>query len=332
MKKTKQTIFALILAGLLSPILALATAPIVLTDNAVNITFDTADLNGQLTDLGRYANGFYNQAQVWFEYGKTVSYGYQGNTRTIAGKDSFTEKLTGLSACTTYHFRAGAKNESETAYGADRVFTTPCQVAVAVKVEAQNITAGDGAYHSQVSAKPDDTISFKITIESIGATKAANISVKNVLPKNVAYLAGLTIAGVSDGRDITKEAIVIGDLAPKESKTIIFSAKMGASAGLPTGANTLLNTAIVYTTDSAVSASCSVVAVGTGVGVPTAVNTGVGTDILYSVILPLMIAFCVVFLFKSQIIGIDKLATARKAQVDNFRVLRKLNKLIQKRR
>ncbi len=325
------------------PLMAMATAPVVLTYNASEVTFNTAKINGEITDHGRYDTGYYNQSQIWFEYGKTVAYGSKTQSRTIASINSFTESLTGLSDCSTYHFRAVAQNASETAYGIDKVFTTNCQVQAKVVATSQNITKG-GAYTEKTTVNEGDEVSIQIIIESTGAATAKNVSLKVVLPKGVVYNNGLTIAGVSDGRNITTETISLGDLAPQASKTIIFKAKAGPALNLPTGLNTLIGTALVYTTDSANSVSFSFLQQGTGAGVagtagiasgtgvqPSAVNTGIVSDLAYSVLIPLAFAFLLVYLFKAKIIGFDKLLTERKVKVDDFRALKELNKLIKKR-
>ncbi|MDP2951176.1 MAG: hypothetical protein Q8N55_02210 [bacterium] len=319
------------------PLMAMATAPVVLTYNASEVTFNTAKLNGEITDHGRYDTGYYNQSQIWFEYGKTIAYGSKTPSRTIVSVNSFTEGLTGLSNCSTYHFRAVAQNGSETAYGLDKVFTTNCQVQAKVVATSQNITKG-GAYAEKTTVNEGDEVSIQVIVESTGSATAKNVSLKVVLPKGVVYNNGLTIAGVSDGRNITQETISLGDLAPQASKTIIFKAKAGPALNLPTGLNTLIGTALVYTTDSANSVSFSFLQQGTGAGVavaggiqPTSVNTGIVSDLAFSVLIPLLAALAIVYLFKSKLLGLDKITAERKVKVDDFRALKELNKLIKKR-
>lgn len=334
-KQIIKKIIYLTLVALTLPIFVLAVAPVVLTQNATNITPTSADLNGEITDNGRYSQGYYNSSTIWFEYGKTLSYGATSQSRTIEGKTSFTQNISGLSACSIYHFRAVAENPSEKAYGVDKVFNTPCQVLAAVELKAQNLTTGDGNLYNKISAKAGDRILLQIVIESAGLATAKNITVESALPNNIIYANNLKVGGVSDGRNITQEAISIGDLAPKESKTITFEVQVGPSANLPTGLNTLLATTIVYTTEATNTASCTLLVQGAGAGVagnPTNVNTGIASTLAYSVLLPLFCAFLLVFLFRSKIIGLDKAAQTRKTQVDNFRAGRKLKKLLQKRK
>ncbi|OIO46052.1 hypothetical protein COX24_02495 [bacterium (Candidatus Gribaldobacteria) CG23_combo_of_CG06-09_8_20_14_all_37_87_8] len=319
------------------PFVAIATAPVVLTYNASEVTFNTAKINGEITDHGRYDTGYYNQSQIWFEYGKTVAYGSKTPSRTIVSINSFTESLTGLSNCSIYHFRAVAQNGSATAYGVDKVFTTNCQVQTKVIATSQNITKG-GAYAQKTTVDEGDEVSIQVVVESTGAATAKNVSLKVILPKGIVYNNGLTIAGVSDGRNITQETISLGALEPNKSKTIIFKAKAGPALNLPTGLNTLIGTALVYTTDSANTASFSFSQQGTGTGTavasgiqPTSVNTGIVSDLAFSVLIPLLFAFLIIFLFKSKLIGLDKVLVERKENVDNFRAHKQLKKAIKKR-
>lgn len=325
----KKTILILLL--LLVPFIALAESPTVATENATEIGLNTALLNGRITSHGRTTNEIYNQSKVWFEYGKTLSYGSQTSKTTITGVNSFSQKVS-LSSCTLYHFRAAAENPSEKSYGQDVSFYTPCKIKAQVSVEVKNLTSGDGNYHSAVNASAFDKLSIKISVDSTGTATAKDVKVKNNLPQNIIFLGNLKIAGVSDTRDFTKEAINIDDLAPGESKTITFEAQVGASSNLPTGVNSLVNTVLAYTEESASSGSCTIIVTGTGVGTPTGVNTGIGTDILYSVLLPLFVAFLFIWIFKSQILGLDKEVEKRKEKVGDYRAEKKLKKMVKKRK
>lgn len=326
-----KTKILLLVALLALPLMATATAPVITTDNATEASYNSVKLNGQILDHGRFETGYYNQSQVWFEYGPTIAYGSQTQKRTIVSLNSVTQSVGGLSQCSTYHFRMIAENESEKSYGQDRVFTTLCQTNVKASASAQNLTQG-GAYSDTLSVKEGDIVSIKIVVESTGSSMAKNVSLKAVLPASFVYNNNLSIAGVADGRDITATAISLGDMAPQASKTIVFQAKAGAGANLPTGVNTLLATILVYTTDSATSLSYSFFQQGTGLGNPTNVNTGIVSDIAYSILLPLFLALLIVFILKAKIIGFDKVLSDHKVKVDAFRGKKQLKKLIAKRK
>ncbi len=93
-------------------------APSVTTSAATSITATSATLNGDLTSLGTATSG-----NVSFEWGTTTSYGSETSAQSLSAIGTFNANLTGLTANTTYHFRAKAVGDGTT-YGADMTFTT----------------------------------------------------------------------------------------------------------------------------------------------------------------------------------------------------------------
>jgi hypothetical protein len=103
-----------------------ALAPTVVTTVATGVTTSLATLNGTVT-----ANGA--STATSFEWGLTAAYGntvaaiptpVTGNTAT-----NISANLTGLTASTTYHFRAVGVNSVGPVYGIDMTFITVCPVA-----------------------------------------------------------------------------------------------------------------------------------------------------------------------------------------------------------
>jgi hypothetical protein len=90
----------------------------VVTTSFANITATGATLNGNLTSLGSDSS-----ANVSFEYGASTSYGSNTAPQTMSTTGIFGAALTGLTASTTYHFRAKAAGSS-TVYGSDFTFNT----------------------------------------------------------------------------------------------------------------------------------------------------------------------------------------------------------------
>jgi mono/diheme cytochrome c family protein len=97
-----------------------ATAPVVATNPASAIAATGATLNGSLSSLGGGTS-----VTVSFQYGTSTSYGSTaaGVPPTLNAAGAFTANLTGLTAGTTYHYRAVAVGSS-TVYGADQTFAT----------------------------------------------------------------------------------------------------------------------------------------------------------------------------------------------------------------
>jgi Trypsin-like peptidase domain/Fibronectin type III domain len=93
--------------------------PIVITNPATLITSHSASLNGAVDP-----HGF--STTVYFQYGRTISYGSRTPNQTKTGNNyqNVTANISALSAHTTYHFRIVATNAVGTRYGGDRTFIT----------------------------------------------------------------------------------------------------------------------------------------------------------------------------------------------------------------
>ena len=93
--------------------------PVATTNPATLITSHSARLNGTVNPHGL-------STTVYFQYGRTTSYGSERPTRPRLGiiNQNVFANISGLSAGTTYHFRTVASNASGTRYGSDRTFTT----------------------------------------------------------------------------------------------------------------------------------------------------------------------------------------------------------------
>ncbi len=93
--------------------------PQVVTRSAYNVEEDGALLRGYLEDLGEDSS-----VEVWFEWGRTTSYGYETSKMNRYNTGSFDWNLNGLNDDTTYHFRAVARNDAGIDRGKDMYFTT----------------------------------------------------------------------------------------------------------------------------------------------------------------------------------------------------------------
>lgn len=95
------------------------TSLTVSTTVASGTTTTGAILNGNLVNMGGTTT-----CDVWFQYGKTTSYGSTTSHQTKTSTGSFSATISGLTSGTTYHFRAVASNSVGTVYGSDSQFTT----------------------------------------------------------------------------------------------------------------------------------------------------------------------------------------------------------------
>jgi hypothetical protein len=103
-------------------------SPITETNDATNVGTTTATLNGNLID------GTGETCTVWFEYGKTTSYGYTTSNQSKQTGEEFNDGITSLDPGTLYHYRAVAQNSNSTSYGTDTTFLTK-------PLEPTNLTA-----------------------------------------------------------------------------------------------------------------------------------------------------------------------------------------------
>jgi len=99
----------------------LSKLPFVTTNDATNITHNSATLNGIINPENALTD-------VVFEYGLTISYDHTvtATQSPVSGIDNqeVTFVLSGLDPSQTYHYRVTGTNLAGTAYGNDKTFTT----------------------------------------------------------------------------------------------------------------------------------------------------------------------------------------------------------------
>ena len=93
--------------------------PVAITNPATSIARFSARLNGSVNPHGL-------STTVYFQYGRTTSYGTRTPNQTKTGNNhqNVSANTSGLSAHTMYHFRIVATNTAGTRYGTDRIVTT----------------------------------------------------------------------------------------------------------------------------------------------------------------------------------------------------------------
>ncbi|KKT22783.1 MAG: Peptidase M23 [Parcubacteria group bacterium GW2011_GWB1_43_8b] len=87
--------------------------PLVITNSATLIYQNSALLNGQVSPNGGLTD-------AWFEYGTTTNLGSKTNSQPLGSSNNYlnySAAVTGLSANTTYYFRAVGQNQYGTGYG-----------------------------------------------------------------------------------------------------------------------------------------------------------------------------------------------------------------------
>jgi phosphodiesterase/alkaline phosphatase D-like protein len=133
--------------------------PVVTTSMANNITYDTAQLNGNLAYMGTAS-----EVNVSFEYGLTTAYGNISSSDVFSNISVFDLTISGLAPGTTYHYRAKADGGVHgISYGADRTFTTVKAIAPAMSM----VTANNVSY---TTAKLVGNLSSMGTADSVSVT------------------------------------------------------------------------------------------------------------------------------------------------------------------
>lgn len=99
---------------------ACPVSPTTTTGTATSFTYGSVTIGGNITNTGGE-----NPTSRYIEYGLTVSYGSQSAADTGSfSTGAFTERVVGLAAGTTYHYRACSTNGAGTGCGSDSTFTT----------------------------------------------------------------------------------------------------------------------------------------------------------------------------------------------------------------
>lgn len=219
------------------------------TNSAANISNYQATLNGYV------ANPIYQSASyVWFQWGTSANYGNETSRQSLARSGPFSQNIANLSANTTYHFRAVAQiNNGSPVYGQDMTFyasgSDNYYGNLIVSKKVINLTSGNLAWQSSVSAKPSDLLSFVITIQA-DRTDAQNVFVRDTLPENLIYRGNLTVNANLNYLGNPLDGINVGTLRAGEVYVIAYQAQVAPAASFSYGLTTLSNSATITSSNA----------------------------------------------------------------------------------
>ena len=324
----------------MSPIFSMGgySKPTIITIDAQNITETSASLRGQITNRGGSSD-----LEAWFDYGKTASYGKSTLKKyNIRRKGIISTTVSGLSACTVYHFRGVSKNDWGISYGADKTFKTKCPSFI-TRISVKNLSRGDTVWYKVLRADPSDQLLFKIDVGAAGDTDLENVKVKLNLASNIIYRGDLKIDDEASDKNITTEAIELGDIIQGRAKKLTFKAKVASKDKFSSNSE-LISTVLAYNNQISDSANCRIIVdTGTNTGINTdgssgdttnnsqtasQISTGISGGILNSILFPLSIAFLLVWIFRGKLVGLDKWMELRKEQTAKYRAEKELKKKI----
>jgi len=141
----------LLLGTLLLKGAALAQAPDVTTNAATGVTSDSATLNGDLTSNASPVNVWFQYTTDAFYIGTGGTYSNSTATQPMNSPGPFTSSVGGLSANTTYHFRAMASDGNTTGNGNDTTFTTAAPALGVTTDDAAGVTSDSAALNGNLT-------------------------------------------------------------------------------------------------------------------------------------------------------------------------------------
>lgn len=124
---------------------------------------------------------------------------------------------------------------------------------------------GQASWVESVEASTDGTVDFRVSYRNTGTTDQNDVTIQDVLPAGLTYVAGSTVLtnnenpdGVQVSDNITTNGINIGNYGSGASATVTFSARVNGS-DLSCGDVTLTNSASVATANGTKSDTAQVV-------------------------------------------------------------------------
>ncbi len=194
-----------------------AEIPEVITQQATNIGYNEATLNGYLNRVGA------QNCQVWFVYDTTFhenwqDYAYSTPVIQKTSPSQFYYTISGLTVNTTYHFRAIASNIAGTSVGEDLTFTTHIIYPSVITLDAENVTSYSAVLRGELTDLGGDdgceawfeygeTTSYGYTTQKLNIYSVGEFSIEidNLEPGKVYHFRAIAknYKGITYGNDHT---------------------------------------------------------------------------------------------------------------------------------
>lgn len=205
-----------------------SASPVVQTLAANNRTSNSARLNATVNPNGL-------TTQVWFEWGATSSYGNTTSTQSLGSGGSSVSAyaaITGLTAGSTYHFRAVASNASGTTYGANQIFV-PSSLAVAgtlyVNVRASNATAGAATWGSSGTLADFVEVGAPTLVSDINSSGISGVQFDGT---TTAYNGPTSVADIQEASDRTIEVWYFNPAGEVQQEALVTMGHQGHTRSL----------------------------------------------------------------------------------------------------
>ena len=171
---------------------------------------------------------------------------------------------------------------------------------LSVQKLGKNITQGENAEKTSMTASPNDTLEFVIRIRSLYSSTLYNVTVVDVLPYGLSYINRTTgINGTLTSDSITGSGLNVGSLSPNQEIVVRFNALVNSAGYFSNGTTSITNTARISadnTSTVTVQLPISIVN-GKVAGVSIAKVAGIATGTAGSLALSLFLSGIVTFLY-----------------------------------
>ncbi|MCU0653162.1 MAG: hypothetical protein MUD10_02790 [Candidatus Pacebacteria bacterium] len=231
------------------------------------------DMTAKLTNYGSYDGDYtyYFDCENDGDWDKTVTTDETRYTASnlcdYANIDTYTAKVkvtaSGRTVTDTATVRAeNCEREEE---------PKPVPGVVSITKNVRNVTAG-GGYQGTVSAKPNDTVSYRI--EVVGRSgKSDNVIVRDAAPAGIANVRNVQVSGFNLGGNLVS-GINLDSLLAGDVRVITFDATVAGEGSFAYGQTTLTNTATVTANGTSANSTAAVQVYRSGVQGATTVSTG----------------------------------------------------------
>lgn len=257
---------------------SLASVPSITSDNPTNIGLTTVTGNGNVTWGGNYP---ISTRGICYS---TSANPTTGNSKVAVGgtTGAFSASITGLTANTTYHYRAYATNGIGTSYGADKSFTT-LMTPVVTTAAATNIAGTTTTANGNLTNAGNPTITEKgfvygtsdspttantkaiVTGSSTGAYSA---NLTGLTPSTLYYSRSYAInsTGTVYGNQQTFSTIVLATVLTTAATSVMTTSADGHGEITSDGGGAVTERGFAWGTSANPTIAGTHLAVGSGTG------------------------------------------------------------------
>ncbi len=169
---------------------------------------------------------------------------------------------------------------------------------LSVQKLGKNITQGEAAEKTSLTASPNDTLEFVIRIRSLYSSTLYNVTVVDALPSGLSYINRTTsINGTLTSDSITGSGLNVGSLNPNQEIVVRFNALLNSADYFSNGTTSVTNTVRIFADNTSTVTAQLPISIGRVAGVSIAKVAGVATGTAGSLAFSLLLSGIVTFLY-----------------------------------